>query len=78
MHEKPPQNLDSDEIPNRLIYGSEEARILLGGMPEPTFRRLTGSKKLKVTKIGSRVYVEADELKAFIARQNTGEQQEAS
>lgn len=78
MHEKSADNLDSGETPLRMLYPSTEARAQLGNISEPKFRRLTASGKLKTRKIGSRVYVESEDLRAFIASLPTGEREEAS
>ena len=78
MHENPQENLDSGDIPQRMLYPSTEARAQLGNISEPKFRRLTASGKLKTRKIGSRVYVEGEDLRAFIASLPSGEREEAS
>lgn len=72
MRENPALKVDTDEIPERLMYGSVEARMLLGGMPEPTFRRLTGLGRIRTKKVGGRIYVEADELRRFIDESPSG------
>lgn len=51
----------------RRLYDSVEARELLGGISEPTFRRLTKAKELRVVRIGVKVYVEPEAIDEFIA-----------
>lgn len=51
----------------RRLYDSFEARELLGGISEPTFRRLTKTRQLRTVKIGRNVYVEPDAIEEFIA-----------
>jgi hypothetical protein len=53
--------------PNRL-FNSREARELLGGISESTFRRLTGSGRLEARKQGVFVYVSQSAIDAYIAR----------
>lgn len=48
------------------MYPSNEARVLLGGISEPQFRRLTSSGALVAKKIGRKVYIKHDELDRFI------------
>jgi excisionase family DNA binding protein len=51
----------------RRLYDSVEARELLGGISEPTFRRLTAAGELPVVRIGRKVYVEPAAIEEFIA-----------
>lgn len=67
MDENSAHNLNINEIPKRAIYPSHEARMLLGGISESTFRRQYKSGRLVAKKIGAFVYVESDEIKRFLA-----------
>lgn len=66
MNEKPEPKLDINGIPWRALYPSDEARVLLGDISEPTFRRLTKAGTLQTKKMGRRVYVTSDAIKAYI------------
>ena len=48
------------------LLNSEQARKALGDMPESTFRRLTMTGALPSRKLGARVFVRLEDLKAFI------------
>lgn len=73
MSENQVPNINIHEIPARLLYPSSEARVLLGGISESTFRRMTAGKgrfkdrPLKTKRIGAFVYVPRDDLVAAIA-----------
>lgn len=66
MHEKSAPNLLTDKIPSRAIYPSHEARALLGGISESTFRRQIKSGELAGIKIGAYVYVTDEEIERFL------------
>jgi excisionase family DNA binding protein len=59
--------------PSRLLYDSREARVLLGGISERTFRKLTASGALRTVKQGARVYVRRQDLEAYVAGLPNGE-----
>lgn len=63
-----PENhvLAAESIPARLLYPSDEVRALLGGISETKLRRLTKSGELHARKIGVRIYVHRDDIKAYI------------
>jgi hypothetical protein len=71
---KTPSDISSDgkAIPVRAWYPSHEARVLLGGMSESAFRRLTLSGELRSKKRGRSVLVAAGEIEDFMARQPDG------
>jgi hypothetical protein len=60
-----PAHVNQGATPNRL-YNSREARELLGGISESTFRRLTASGDLEAKKQGAFVYVSQRALEAYI------------
>jgi hypothetical protein len=66
-----PAHVSGGAKPNRL-YNSQEARALLGGISESTFRRLTGGRdgqppRLRAVKQGAYVYVPQDAIDEYIA-----------
>ena len=59
----------NDSIPaERLIYPLPEARAKLGGISHSGFYNLVADGAIRLTKIGRRSYVTADELDAFVSR----------
>lgn len=68
MHGKNPTDPPTHGEIKRRLYDSVEVRELLGGLSESTFRRMCRNEEIKTVKQGSRVYVEADELDAYIER----------
>jgi hypothetical protein len=70
MHVKTPRDTPAHEnpvaAPNRL-YNSRDARQLLGGISESTFRRLTAKGgALEAVKQGAFVYVSQRAIDAYI------------
>ena len=71
----------ADPTPNRLLYPLPEAREKLGGISHSNFYNLVADGAIRLTKIGRRSFVSADELEAFVARctsQNIGAAKEAA
>lgn len=54
-------------IPARALYPVKEARQIWGGMAHSTFYKLLAERKIRLVRLGRRVYVPADEI-ARIAR----------
>lgn len=76
MHVKTPADTPahvSDERKLQRLYNSQEARVLLGGISESTFRRLTARSRdgqpprLRAVKQGAYVYVPQDAIDEYIA-----------
>jgi hypothetical protein len=57
----------STPVHGNRLYNSKEARALLGGISERTFRALTASKALTTKRQGARVYVSQEAIDAYIA-----------
>jgi excisionase family DNA binding protein len=55
------------EIASERLYNSREARELLGGISERTFRELTKNGSLPAVKQGAFVYVRKSAIEAYIA-----------
>jgi hypothetical protein len=75
MHVKTPADTPTHVSPgsalNRL-YNSQEARVLLGGISESTFRRLTSRRdgqppRLRAVKQGAYVYISQAAIDEYIA-----------
>jgi excisionase family DNA binding protein len=51
-----------------LLYSVRQACAELGGISRNTFYRLVAARELRLVKIGTRSYVTADELHAYVSR----------
>lgn len=59
----------NESIPaERLIYPLPEARVKLGGISHSGLYNLVANGAIRITKIGRRSYITADELDAFVSR----------